>query len=148
MSRWTEEEITTLGEIYHLQPIQITADLLGRSYGSVNRKAHSLGLQRHPQFGLKDMSEDVARRAAKIFTYMGSIRRIAPTERNSLRNPIKHVRINGGKRSLPDLEWLLENVGGRMEEVTASDRNRSWYIWGIYRQDDVNKFLEAIRAFN
>lgn len=143
-----EEELDLLRKIYHTQSIQATADKLGRSYGSVNRKAHSMGLQRHPEFRVKDMSPAVAKEAARIFSTVGSVRTIKPTEKNSLRNPIKHVRINAGERSLPMIMWLLEHVGGRMEEVTAPNHNRSWYIWGIYRQDDVTKFLGAINAFD
>lgn len=94
------------------------------------------------------MSNEVASRAAKIFSKMGSIREINPSGTNTLKNSIRHIRINAGKRSLNDIHWLLDNVGGRMEEVTAADRDRSWYIWGIYRQDDVKKFLEAIGATN
>lgn len=147
MSRWTEEDVKKLTELYQSQSVQETAETLGRSYGAVTKKANHLGLQRHPDYALKDVFDaEVVERVKKIWKNMGSVSSVKPGENNTLKNEIKYVRINAGRRSYKDIEWLLDNVGGRVDDIQIEGSNRSWKTWGIYRQEDVRRFLEMVDA--
>ncbi|MCK4856570.1 MAG: hypothetical protein KAT58_01235 [candidate division Zixibacteria bacterium] len=50
MKSWSREEINTLRKIYRTNPNTFIAKKLGRSEGSVQYKASSLGLKKSPSY--------------------------------------------------------------------------------------------------
>jgi hypothetical protein len=50
MKTWTPKEISTLKRIYRTNPNAFIAKQLGRSEGSVQYKASSLGLKKSPNY--------------------------------------------------------------------------------------------------
>jgi hypothetical protein len=149
MSRWTEEELEYLREVYHTQPIKDTAEKLERSYRSVLAKARLIGLSRYPELTVKDLdNENVAKRAAEILDELGGFCKASPKDNNRLTKTLYYIKINAGRRHLSDLEWLVENVGGRISVTQTHERNTTWYIWAIHRQKDVHKILEAVKPYS